>query len=592
MQRNLSITSAINNRPTRPSSSSSNANTSNSKAIMHVLQPVPVPKGTPAFEEKREKVIAELEASIPKEFWLPESFFENPPLDVTSIPSTCGILTPAEIIITEQYDATGLAAAIAKKELSAVAVATAFCKRAAIAHQLTCCLTQYFMDEALERARYLDEYLATHGKTVGPLHGVPIGVKEHMAIRGHWSSWGYFDTRAWSEEDSLLVKILRDAGAVFYVKTNQPQGIMHLESDGWVGRVNNPHNVNLSSGGSTGGESALLAMKGSVLGLGTDIGGSIRGPSAFCGVFGYKPTSYTVTMKDMIPIGFPAELNVLCSIGPMSRTLRDVELFMQIVVGSKQYLHDPRIIPFPWTGLSTPRPNQPIKIGIMLNDGVITPQPPVLRALEWAQERLGKDSNFVLKPFKPYRADLAMKYIGEMYWPDAGINTKVALKKTGEPMHPLTKTVLSPMTTDFVDPEGPEKEQTATEITLQRVKRDEFRCEFVESWNEQDVDVVLAPCFVGPASKHDTAFYWNYTALWNFVDYPGIVVPTPVKVEGNEKYNGDWKALSEKDAHVRQLWEEGGFENAPINLQVIGRRYHDNQLIGIVGELGKVLRFA
>lgn len=87
---------------------------------MHVLQPVPVPKGTPAFEEKREKVIAELQTSIPKDFWLPESFFKNPPLDVTSVPSTCGILTPAEIIVTEQYDATGLAAAIAKKELSAV----------------------------------------------------------------------------------------------------------------------------------------------------------------------------------------------------------------------------------------------------------------------------------------------------------------------------------------------------------------------------------------------------------------------------------------------------------------------------------------
>lgn len=236
---------------------------------MHVLQPVSVPKGTPAFEEKRQKVIAELNDSIPKDLHLSESIFKDLPLDVTSIPASCGLLTPDEVAITEKYDATGLAEAIAKKQLTAAAVATAFCKRAAIAHQLTCCLTQFFMQEAVERAKYLDDYLAKNGKTVGPLHGVPIGVKEHMPIAGHWSSWGYFNTRVYNEEDSLMVKTLRDAGAVFYCKTNQPQGIMHLESDGFIGRVNNPHNVNLSSGGSTGGESALLAMKGSVLGLGT-----------------------------------------------------------------------------------------------------------------------------------------------------------------------------------------------------------------------------------------------------------------------------------------------------------------------------------
>lgn len=236
---------------------------------LQVLQPVGVPKGTPAFEEKREKVIAELNASIPEAFHLPESFFQNPPLNVTSVPSTCGILSPAEIIITEHYDASGLAEAIAQKQFSAVAVATAFCKRAAIAHQLTCCLTQYFMDEAIERAKYLDEYLEKNGKTVGPLHGVPVSVKEHMAVAGHWSSFGYFSTRKLDDKDSLMIQTLRAAGAVFYVKTNQPQGIMHLESDGWIGRVNNPYNINLSSGGSTGGESALIALKASPLGLGT-----------------------------------------------------------------------------------------------------------------------------------------------------------------------------------------------------------------------------------------------------------------------------------------------------------------------------------
>lgn len=70
------------------------------------------------------------------------------------------------------------------------------------------------------------------------------------------------------ESDALIVAILRKLGAVFYVKTNQPQSIMHLESNSHFGRVLNPHNIKLSAGGSTGGEAALVALKGSVLGVG------------------------------------------------------------------------------------------------------------------------------------------------------------------------------------------------------------------------------------------------------------------------------------------------------------------------------------
>ncbi|KAK4495336.1 hypothetical protein PRZ48_013667 [Zasmidium cellare] len=501
-----------------------------------LIQTVPVPKGTEKFEQERQRLIQELHDSIPSDYYLPESLADNIPADVTGISRTCGILNEEELKITEEYDATSLAQAIAEKNFTAVTVAKAFAKRAAIAHQLTCCLTQFFMDEAIERARYLDDYLENNGKTIGPLHGVPVSVKEHMMLAGHYSSYGYLSTRSYNDRDSLMIKILRDAGAVFYVKTNQPQGIMHLESDGFMGRVNNPQNIHLSAGGSTGGEAALIAMKGSVLGLGTDIGGSIRGPSAFCGIYGFKPTSYTLTMQDFLPSGFPAELNILCSTGPMTRSLRDMDLYMHIMKSSNQHLADPRIIPLPWSGLSTPLTNKPIKLGIMMNDGDIIPQPPVLRAMKWAEEKLSKSSNFVLKSFTPYKTAEAMKLLGEMYWPDNGLGTKSALAATGEPMHPLTKAVFSPVTSSFDDLSGPEKEKTATEVSAQRLARDAFRQHFLSSWNPQDVDVVLAPAFVGPACKHDTALYWNYTGLWNFVDYPAAVFPTGLRVEKGEKY--------------------------------------------------------
>ena len=151
------------------------------KSKLPIVQTRCSPAGTEAFEQVRKKLVDELCDSIPQEYHLPKTIIDqfrekDKPTDVTGIPATCGILTEKELSITEDYDATSLADAIANKKLTAVEVAKAFCKRAAIAHQLTCCLSEYFQDEAIERAKQLDEYLATHGKTVGPLHGVPVSI--------------------------------------------------------------------------------------------------------------------------------------------------------------------------------------------------------------------------------------------------------------------------------------------------------------------------------------------------------------------------------------------------------------------------------
>ncbi|KAK0610068.1 amidase signature domain-containing protein [Bombardia bombarda] len=558
----------------------------------HVLQPVPTPGGTPSYETLRASILSEFASRVPSDLYLPESILTNPPKDVTLIPATCGLLTPSELAITSSYDAVALAAAIASRKLTAVAVATAFAKRAIIAHQLTCCLMDWFMDEAIERARSLDEHLERTGTTVGPLHGVPISIKEHMPVKGHYTTTGFLDTRVVSPEDCQMVAILRAAGAVFFCKTIQPQGIMHLESVSVYGRVLNPHNIHLSAGGSTGGEAALIAMRGSVLGIGTDIGGSIRGPAGFCGIYGFKPTSYSLPTKDFIVGGFGAELNVMSSTGPMSNSLRDLDLFVRVVKGAKPHLEDPRLVPIPWTGLGTPVGTEgkgPIKIGVLMDDGSITPQPPVRRAIEWAKAQLEEKSgtSFVLKPFAPFQAARAMKNIRKAYWPDGGKSVRAHIAATGEPTFPLTEWILK-------DANGPGVEMTASEVLQLRVERDEFRTEFAAHWAAQDVDVVLCPMFVGPACEHETAFYWNYTAFWNYVDYPGVVLPTPVRAgkkgsDEGERYEEDWVPLGEEDEHVRELWEAGDFEGAPVNVQLVGRKWYDNELFGVLETVKEAL---
>jgi amidase len=548
-----------------------------------IVQPKGLPQGTPEYEKKRGAILATFAEKVPNGLRLSASIFANPPLDVSTVPSTCGLLTTKEVEVTENYDAVGLAEAIAAKKLTAVEVATAFSKRAIIAHQLTCCLTQWFMDGAIKQAQELDDYLEKNGKTVGPLHGVPISIKEHMPIAGTYSSQGSFASTVLDKEDCQMVGMLRSMGAVFYCKTNQPQAIMHLESTSHYGRTLNPFNINLTSGGSSGGEGALVAMKGSVLGVGTDIGGSVRCPSAFCGIYGFKPTTATLPMKGFMRHAFSAELNVECSTGPMCRSLRDMHLFTKLLLDAKPWLEDPRIIPLRWTGLSTPI-TRPLKIGIIQHDGFITPQPPVQRAISWAQNLLSSSQHaemLEIKPFTPYAAKQAWSLIRRIYWPDGGTVTTSSITSAGEPIHPLTTSI-----TSLAAPHGM---LNAEDVNQLRAQRDAFRLAFAAHWNAQDVDVVIGPAFVGPACKHDTALYWTYTSLWNLVDYPGVVFPTPIKAEEGEEYKEGYVPLSEECGHVREMWAEGGFEGAPIDLQIVGRRYHDNELFGALEMLKGVL---
>jgi amidase len=548
-----------------------------------IVQTKAIPKGTADYEKKRASILEAFAQKVPLELRLSPEIVANPPKDVSEVPITCGILTSAEIDITEKYDAVSLAEAIAARKLSAVEVATAFSKRAIIAHQLTCCLTQWFMDDAVKRAQELDDYMQKYGKTTGPLHGVPISIKEHVPLAGTYSSEGSFASIVFNEKDCLLVSMLRSMGAVFYCKTNQPQTIMHLESTSHYGRTLNPFNINLSAGGSSGGEAALVAMKGSVLGVGSDIGGSIRGPAAFCGVYGYKSTSHMLPTKDFITKASSAELNIVSSTGPFCRSLRDMDLFMTTVLGQKPYLLDPKVVPLPWTGLST-ETRKPLRIGVIDNDGFIDPQPPVKRAIAWARERLARSQYsdaIQVKPFMPYKAQEAWKYIRRMYWPGAGLLAKEGIVSAGEPVLPL-----SDWNWKYVELHGM---LHAEEVNKLRVARDKFRYEFADSWNEQEVDIVIGPAFVGPASAHDTAFYWTYTSLYNFVDYPGVVVPTPIKAGAKEEYAADYKPLSDECRHTKELWESSDFEGAPINLQVNARRYHDNDLFGALKVLKDIL---
>ncbi|MDE0547576.1 amidase family protein [Microbacterium sp. C7(2022)] len=201
-------------------------------------------------------------------------------------------------------------------------------------------------DRARRDAQAADAQIAAG--TGGPLCGVPITVKESFDLAGHPTTWGVPDLAGHrAERDALIVRRLTDAGAVVIGKTNVPVDLNDWQSDNPIyGRTNNPYDLSRTPGGSSGGSAAALALGYSALEVGSDIGGSVRVPAAFTGVFGHKSTWGIVPSSGHAPGGWEGVAPPLAVIGPLARSARDLALALEIVAGPDDLS--------PFTGLTLP----------------------------------------------------------------------------------------------------------------------------------------------------------------------------------------------------------------------------------------------
>ena len=321
------------------------------------------------------------------------------PLNLTEYALKSGYYTGDELQIV-QAEADTILDKVKTKTWTALEVAKAFCKASAYAQELTNCLTEVLYPEAIERAKYLDDYLARTGELIGPLHGLPISLKDCFITAPHPSSNGMaaFANEA-LHKDSMLVTVLRDLGAVFYVKTNVPVAMMMAETNNNVwGETRNPLHKNLSPGGSSGGESALIAFKGSPLGIGTDIGGSIRIPAAWCSLYGLKPSFGRYPHYGTKP-GIAGQEYILSVNGPMSRSLKTLQLYSQAVLSEavSPWESDHKCLPIPWRKNVIQPPGRKLRFGLIgVEDGLVHVHPPVERALKMTQDSLEKAGHEVI----------------------------------------------------------------------------------------------------------------------------------------------------------------------------------------------------
>ncbi|KAF2667159.1 acetamidase [Microthyrium microscopicum] len=494
-----------------------------------------------------------------------------------------------EIEITES-DAVRIVEQTSSGNWTVTKVVTAFCHRAALAHQLTNCLHEIFFDQAIADAKLLDEKFASGAGPVGPLYGLPVSFKDQFHVHGVETTMGYvgwIDTfegiKGTGKEkttESELVREIRLLGGVPFCKTSLPHTVMSMET--WnhiVGSTLNPHNRLMSTGGSSGGEGALIAMRGSPIGFGTDIGGSIRIPAAFNGLFGIRPSfgrlPYVGAANSM-----PGQNTIPSVCGPLAPTARSIKLMMQAALTQEPWLHDPAVVEMPWreelAKLST---DQKLTFGLYSSDGDVNPLPPVKRAMEKMKALILEMGHEIIEWNPPSHAR-AYKLAFEAFTSDGGIDIHHHIGLSGETLQPRIE--------EFY---GKKAVPAKTVDALHRINLDvaAYRKEYMDYWNStsaltktgKPVDAILAPVAPFPALEFGKSAIVAYTPWVNTLDYTAVVVPVTTTDSTIDKFETEYTPLNDSDRIVWEEYDPEASNGTPVAVQLVGRRLQEEKMIAL-----------
>jgi amidase len=251
--------------------------------------------------------------------------------------------------------AVDLAAAIRSKQLKSTEVVEAHLARIAAVNPKLNAVTVVLADEALAAAKAADAAVA-RGAALPPLHGVPMTVKENLDLTGSATTQGLVAmAQAMPPADAPHVAQMKAAGAIPIGRTNLPDFGLRWHTDNELrGPTKNPWDASRTPGGSSGGEAAALATGMTPLGLGNDLGGSLRWPSQCCGTAAIKPTFGRVPwMSQLPPADSPLTLQLWAVQGPMARHVRDLRVALRCMAGPDG--RDPWYMPVPLEGPAVPR---------------------------------------------------------------------------------------------------------------------------------------------------------------------------------------------------------------------------------------------
>ncbi len=454
-----------------------------------------------------------------------------------------------ELIYTS---ATLLAQAIREKRVSSHEVVEAYIHRIEAVNPQLNAVVQLTADTALTQARQADVALA-RGEIKGPLHGVPITIKDSFDTEGIISTAGTKGRASYvPQQDATAVARMRAAGAILLGKTNLPELSLAYESNNLIyGRTNNPYDLSRTPGGSSGGESAIIAAGGSPLGLGTDGFGSIRIPAHFCGIAGLKPTSGRIPFTGLLPSAFGASAR-LRHVGPMARYVEDLILTLPILAGVDW--RDSATVPMP---LDDPRKVElkSLRVAFYTDNGIMTPTHETIGAVRTAVHALA-DAGTSVEEARPAGIEQSYTIFRDLFGADGGAGVQRLLQIAGT-------TDIHPFVQQFGEILHPYAMTTA-EFSGLLVRWDMFRStllSFLEKY-----DVVICPVCATPAWPHSSTiteeqlFAGSYSMTYNLTGWPGVAVRGGTSPEG-----------------------------LPIGVQVVARPWREDVALAVAQHLETVL---
>ncbi|KAI0825158.1 general amidase [Trametes gibbosa] len=544
-------------------------------------------------EDKRRR---QLEA-IPKDWII--SLPSADVLDVRKYPDECGLLTAREVEITNTIDVQQLLGKLASAEWSAVEVTTAFYKRAIVAHQLVNCLTEIFVQRALARAAELDDHLKRTGSVVGPLHGLPVSFKDQICIKDLETTMGYASwIGKYSTHDAVMTEVLYDCGAIPFVMTNIPQTLMWPETYNYVyGRTSNPANRTLTTGGSSGGEGALVGMRGSPLGIGSDLGGSVRYPSAFNGLYGLRPSYGRLPYSGCVN-SLEGQDSAPSSLGPISNSLNGIKTFMRAIISKEPWLRDPLCVRKKWDEdayrLAEHGGGEKLCFAVMWDDGNVVPQPPVIRALDMTKKALEAAGHTVID-WQPLKHQELYDDLASIWMAGALSDIGATTAATGEPRI----TSMSPSASALIDTGvhyGPE--MSAYELWQIQRRRTIMREEYLAHWRAtasrtgtgRPVDAIIAPVAPFPPPPHGMTKISTYTVVWSTLNYTCCAFPVTSVDPVLDAKRPPHDFLSDNDKENYELYEPETFKNAPVGLQLIGGSLEEEAVIAMTEVVDAALK--
>lgn len=448
-------------------------------------------------------------------------------------------------------------------------------------------------DAARSEADAIDQRRA-RGETLPALAGVPITVKECLDVAGTPSTFG-LPSRAGPnvKHDDPYVARMQEAGAIVLAKTNAAQLLIFVETDNPVyGPTKNPWNPERSGGGSSGGEGAILGAGGSPLGLGTDIGGSVRIPAHFCGATSIRPTAGRAPDcgRGSVPIG---QRGVVSQVGPMARSVDDLALALGIINGGHGLDHEAVVPLGDFRAVDVSK----LRVAVLEDDGVMPPSPAIARAVREAADILKAAGADIVTCELPSFAEALRIFFACVSGDRAAGLRRTARGGKVDPragrmigiggLPPGMRRVLAGVLA-LVGQRGLARSMRLfaggsaaaywDAIEQQMDYRTQFRAA-LDRHPAGAVDLILMPPFGVPAVRHGATanmpFAGTYSILSPLLGYPAGVVPlTRVRPDEQEGRTTSF------DVVEKTAWDtDRGSAGLPVGVQILGRPWRDDVVL-------------